>query len=143
MPPYRPTQQKTPWISPAERRRTAALQDAIARTDASILTKLGKPRRGDIFVASAMEMNSSSVWWPCASAGICRPNGPGEWGGAGGSAPSLQNPSVIQPGIDGPSRRHFGFHPMATYPFSMRMSVRSHLWEVATEKQLQHRKNKP
>ena len=55
MPPYRPTQQKTPWISPAERRRTAALQDAAARTDASILSKLGKPLRGDIFVASAME----------------------------------------------------------------------------------------
>ena len=23
-------------------------------------------------------------WWPCASTGICRPDGAGEWGGAGG-----------------------------------------------------------
>ena len=112
MPPHRLTQQKTPWISPPRAAEDRPPQDAAARTDASILTKLGKPRRGDIFVESAMKMNSSSV-----RSGICRPDGPGELGGTGDSAPSLQNPSVIQPGIDGPSRRHFGFHPIATYPF--------------------------
>lgn len=38
-----------------------------------------QPRRGDIFVESAMEMNSSSV-----RSGICRPDGAGELGGVRG-----------------------------------------------------------
>jgi hypothetical protein len=38
-----------------------------------------QPRRGDIFVESVMKMNSSSV-----RSGICRPDGAGELGGAGG-----------------------------------------------------------
>ena len=44
-----------------QRRRTAALHDAAARHQRPNLAKLGKPRRGDIFVATANKMNSSSV----------------------------------------------------------------------------------
>ena len=39
-----------------------------------------QPQRGDIFVESAMEMNSSSV-----RSGICRPDGAGKFGGVGGN----------------------------------------------------------
>ena len=76
---YRLTRQKAPWISPAERWRTAALQDAAARTDASILTKLGKLRRGDIFV----DEQGKRILAP-SGAEYAAPTGLGEFGGVDG-----------------------------------------------------------
>ena len=61
--------------SPESLRGNPGLMDGIpldSRTER-------QPQRGDIFVESAMKMNSSSV-----RSGICRPDGAGEICGVGG-----------------------------------------------------------
>ena len=63
----------------ARSRKEKSSRLASLRLCAFALKSLPQPQRGDIFVASAMEMNSSSV-----RSGICRPDGAGELRGAGG-----------------------------------------------------------